>query len=70
MSTSQEYFLEKKKIDFLLYQGYKITKVTENFDGAAVEFERTGANGQEKEVLFVQTADARKYFSSILVHKQ
>ncbi|MGG1575639.1 hypothetical protein [Fictibacillus sp. NRS-1165] len=70
MSASQEYFEEKEKIDFLLYRGFRVTRVTENLDGAAVEFERTGAAGQEKEVLHLQTADARKYFSSILFHQQ
>ncbi|MED2975089.1 hypothetical protein P4361_23045 [Fictibacillus sp. B-59209] len=70
MSASQEYFEEKEKIDFLLYQGYQITRVSENLDGAAVEFERAGTTNQEREVLLIQTADARKYFSTIMFHQQ
>lgn len=71
MSASQEYFKEKEKIDFLMYKGYKITSVTENLDGATVEFQSSGdLNQQEKEVLYIQTADARKYFSSIMVEQQ
>ncbi|MDM5199413.1 hypothetical protein QUF79_15455 [Fictibacillus enclensis] len=68
MTASQEYFEEKAKIDLLLNQGFKITKVTENLDGATVVFE--SANQRNHEVLLIETADARKYFSSVMVSLQ
>ncbi|MDN4522912.1 hypothetical protein [Fictibacillus fluitans] len=68
MTASQEYFEEKAKIDLLLNKGYTITKVTENLDGATVTFQ--SANHKDQEVLLIETADARKYFSSIMVSLQ
>jgi hypothetical protein len=60
---------EREKIDFLLQKGFKITAVTENLSGAFVTFERTENNQTEQEALHILTADARKYFSSVLIQQ-
>ncbi|MEH7408241.1 hypothetical protein ABWK29_15205 [Priestia megaterium] len=69
MSSYHEYMAEREKIDFLLQKGFKITAVTENLSGAFVTFERTGNNQAEQETLHILTADARKYFSSVLIQQ-
>ncbi|WP_406866555.1 hypothetical protein AB0764_20645 [Priestia megaterium] len=69
MSSYHEYMAEREKIDFLLQKGFKITAVTENLSGAFVTFERTENNQIEQETLHILTADARKYFSSILIQQ-
>lgn len=66
MAAYQEFLTEKSKIDLLTEQGYFINKVTEHLDGANVEFKK----GEAEEVLFIRTADARKYFSSIIIKQQ
>ncbi|MGG0336693.1 hypothetical protein [Priestia aryabhattai] len=67
MSSYHEYMAEREKIDFLLQKGFKITAVTENLSGAFVTFERIEKNQTEQETLHILTADARKYFSSVLI---
>ncbi|AEN87695.1 hypothetical protein C2I27_27850 [Priestia megaterium] len=69
MSSYHEYMAEREKIDFLLQKGFKITAVTENLSGAFVTFERTENNQIEQETLHILTADARKYFSSVLIQQ-
>ncbi|KZE09386.1 hypothetical protein C1N83_07435 [Priestia aryabhattai] len=69
MSSYHEYMAEREKIDFLLQKGFKITAVTENLSGAFVTFERTENNQPEQETLHILTADARKYFSSVLIQQ-
>ncbi len=69
MSSYHEYMAEREKIDFLLQKGFKITAVTENLSGAFVTFERTEKNQTEQETLHILTADARKYFSSVLIQQ-
>ena len=69
MSSYHEYMAEREKIDFLLQKGFKITAVTENLSGAFVRFERTENNQTEQETLDILTADARKYFSSVLIQQ-
>ncbi|EIT86668.1 hypothetical protein A374_03819 [Fictibacillus macauensis ZFHKF-1] len=63
----QLYVNEKEKIDALLHRGYVICEVTESLEGATVIFSHPTATPIQ-EVLTVETADARKYFSSLLVH--
>jgi hypothetical protein len=71
MSEYQEFLAEREKIDFLIEQGYQIKEVRENLSGAFVEFElRTPDKAGHKnavERLHILTADARKYFSSIII---
>jgi len=69
MSSYHEYMAEREKIDFLLQKGFKITAVTENLSGAFVTFERNENNQTEQEMLHILTADARKYFSSVLIQQ-
>jgi len=69
MSSYHEYMAEREKIDFLLQKGFKITAVTENLNGAFVTFERIEKNQTEQETLHILTADARKYFSSVLIQQ-
>lgn len=70
MSSSNDFLKEKKKIDELCDNGYKITSVRENVSGAFVTFERStnDLNAKEQKIeLHILTADARKYFSTLLV---
>lgn len=69
MSSYHEYMAEREKIDFLVQKGFKITAVTENLSGAFVTFERIEKNQTEQETLHILTADARKYFSSVLIQQ-
>lgn len=64
MSDYQQFLQERDRIDFLLQNGYKITNITENLSGAFVDFEN---KEKEQETLHIQTADARKYFSVMLI---
>jgi hypothetical protein len=69
MSSYKEFLEEKEKIDGLLQYGYEITRIHENLSGAFVEF--TNSKNQEDKVeLQILTADARKYFSSIIIANQ
>ncbi|MCA1029793.1 hypothetical protein LCL95_01950 [Bacillus timonensis] len=73
MSSYQEFLNERDKIDYLIQKGYKISGVTENLSGAFVEFElqtEGEAGTNEKEVLHILTADARKYFSSLIIKQR
>ncbi|TCP27098.1 hypothetical protein EV207_11876 [Scopulibacillus darangshiensis] len=67
MSTYKDFLDEKAKIDALVEKGYVISKVTEHLDGTDVAFEK---NEDLKEILQIRHADARKYFSSIILKQQ
>ncbi|WP_404331819.1 hypothetical protein [Mesobacillus maritimus] len=69
MSSYKEFLEEKEKIDRLLQKDYEITRVRENLSGAFVEFTNS-KNPDEKVELQFLTADARKYFSSIIIANQ
>ncbi|WP_110111242.1 hypothetical protein [Bacillus sp. CGMCC 1.16541] len=70
MSSYQEFLAEREKIDYLIQKGYKITGVTENLSGAFVQFEKQDPDHTEECTLQILTADARKYFSSVMIHQQ
>ncbi|HZG72236.1 MAG TPA: hypothetical protein VEY51_11945 [Chondromyces sp.] len=73
MSSYKEYLEEKKKIDELIKKGYQITGVRENLSGAFVEFTRADNDVNDtaqKVELHILTADARKYFSNIIITSQ
>ncbi len=73
MASYEDFLVEKKEIDHLIEQGYEITKVTENLSGAFVEFELPNDaldHSEKKKELHVLTADARKYFSNIIIARQ
>jgi hypothetical protein len=65
LSDYQQYLSEREKIDFLIQKGYRIKGVLENLSGAFVKFEK----GKETETLHILTAEARKYFS-VMIMKQ
>ncbi|MBM7648616.1 hypothetical protein JOC78_001562 [Bacillus ectoiniformans] len=72
MSSYKEFLEEKLKIDELLEKGYKIAGVNETLSGAFVEFDRplNDLSQAEKVELHILTADARKYFSNIIIAEQ
>lgn len=65
MSEYQEYRAEREQIDLLLNQGYQIERVTENLSGAFVDFRSLKSNDFKQ--LHIKTADARKYFTVMLI---
>ncbi|SFA90410.1 MULTISPECIES: hypothetical protein [unclassified Bacillus (in: firmicutes)] len=68
MSEYQQFQSEREKIDFLLQKGYVIHEVKEHLNGSTVVFLNPADKTQE--VLEVGTANARKYFSTILFTQQ
>jgi hypothetical protein len=69
MSSYREFLEEKEKIDDLIGKGYQIAGIRETLSGAFVEFapSSNNLNMTQKVELHILTADARKYFSNILV---
>jgi hypothetical protein len=65
MSDYQEFLSERDKIDFLIQKGFKIEKIKENLSGAFVLFKHT--ENKRSATLHVKTANARKYFSNLLL---
>jgi hypothetical protein len=65
MSSYEEFLAERDKIDFLMEKGYFIKNIQETLDGAVVDFEKRGEKGTT--TLHIMTADARKYFTSLLI---
>lgn len=73
MSSYKEFLKEKEKIDELYKSGYSITNVKENLSGAFLTFERSNMDLNNKEQTIevqILTADARKYFSNLLLAAQ
>ncbi|MBS4177363.1 hypothetical protein [Lederbergia citrea] len=70
MSEYQDFLQERDRIDYLVQEGYKIKNVTENLSGAFVLFEKNIEPNVENEVLHIQTAEGRKYFSVVLINQQ
>ncbi|PLR78693.1 hypothetical protein CU633_03840 [Bacillus sp. V3-13] len=68
MSEHQQFLDERDKIDFLIHKGYRINSVLENLDGALVDF--IHPEEHKCETLLIGTANARKYFSSLLIQQQ
>ena len=67
MSDYQQYLAERDKIDFLLQKGYRINGVLENLSGAFVQFEKEKDEDKTTETLHILTAEARKYFSVMMI---
>ncbi len=67
MSDYKEYLSEREQIDRMFEIGYSIENVQENLSGALVMFEKIGS---ETETLHIKTADARKYFSNLLLQQR
>jgi hypothetical protein len=67
MSDYKQYLSEREKIDTLISKGYVINDVQENLSGAFVQF----IDGEKNtETLQVLTADARKYFSALIIKQK
>lgn len=70
MSAYMEYIEEKRAIDELLAEGYRIVSITEDLDGSAVIFTRgNAAYAVEQAQLQLLTADARKYVVTLLIDR-
>jgi hypothetical protein len=67
MSEHQQYLAERDKIDFFIQKGYRINGVNEHLNGASVDF--LHPDGNETEKVLIGTANARKYFSSLLMEQ-
>jgi hypothetical protein len=65
MSEYQQFLAERDRIDFLIQKGYRISGVREHLNGATVDF--VHPNGNVIETLQIGNANARKYFSSLLI---
>lgn len=65
MSDYQQFQDERDKIDFLIQKGYRISGVSEHLNGSTVDF--IHPNGNVIETLQIGTANARKYFASLLL---
>lgn len=65
MSDYQQFLNERDKIDYFIGKGYRINAVNEHLNGATVDF--LHPNGNVTESLLIGTANARKYFSSLLL---
>lgn len=59
MSDHEDYQRERKQIDALISEGYTITNILEDLDGAQVKF--TGADKGSHKDIHVLTAEGRKY---------
>ncbi len=73
MSAYQEFAEEKERIDLLIHLGYAITGVHENLSGAFVDFEHKehpADHPEKKKQLHILTADARKYFCTVMLAQQ
>lgn len=73
VSSYKQFIDERDKIDYFIYQGYQITSVTEDLNGDCVQFELQSKDekiNREKKTLHISNADARKYFSTIMMKQQ
>ncbi|MBL4950727.1 hypothetical protein RCG24_05305 [Neobacillus sp. OS1-32] len=68
MSEYQQFLAERDQIDFLIQKGFQISQVKEHLDGATVEFVHPKENITE--TLLIGNANARKYFSSLLIKQK
>ncbi|MCA0990488.1 hypothetical protein GLW07_11895 [Bacillus hwajinpoensis] len=69
MKEHQHYLIEREKIDYFIDRGYRINGITENLSGAFIEFVLKDVKSGEisNEILHIQTANGRKYFSALLL---
>jgi hypothetical protein len=65
MSEYPKYLVEREQINFLIQQGFEINQVIENLSGSFVIFKSKETDDFQQ--LLITTADARKYFSSLLI---
>ncbi|WP_379156847.1 hypothetical protein [Paenibacillus sp. sgz5001063] len=65
MSAYAEFDKERQEVDALLQQGYSITGIHEDLDGAKVKFTSSDSAKSSLELLLL-TADARKHVTTLL----
>lgn len=65
MSAYAEFDKERQGVDTLLRQGYSITSIQEDLDGARVKF-ISSEPGKSSQELLLLTADARKHVTTVL----
>ncbi|OKP85365.1 hypothetical protein A3844_16385 [Paenibacillus helianthi] len=65
MSAYAEFDKERQEVDTLLRQGYSITSIQEDLDGARVKF-ISSEPGKSSQELLLLTADARKHVTTLL----
>ncbi|AIQ61420.1 hypothetical protein [Paenibacillus borealis] len=65
MSAFDEFDQERQAIDSLLLQGYTVTGIFEDLDGARVRFIPSEPAGEPVELLLL-TADARKHVTTLI----
>ncbi|WP_141190354.1 hypothetical protein [Terrilactibacillus laevilacticus] len=72
MHEHQLFMKEKESIDDLVDQGYKIIGIKEDLSGAHVHFDYIDHDNRsvKTKVLHVLSADARKYFTTLLFAKE
>jgi hypothetical protein len=69
MSEYQLFVEEKQKMDAFISQGYLISNVREDLSGGFFEFTPPHNSG-ENVTLHIHTANARKYFFTLLIKQQ
>jgi hypothetical protein len=69
MSEYQLFVEEKQKIDTFISKGYLISNVKEDLAGGFFEFTPPN-NSDEKVTLHINSANARKYFFTLLIKQQ
>lgn len=67
MSDYQQFLQERDQIDFYLQKGYYMKNIIEDLNGTTVEFSNKENNS---EMVYLTTANARKYFSVKLIEQQ
>lgn len=67
MSDYQQFLQERDQIDFYLQKGYYMKNIIEDLNGTTVEFSNKENNS---EMVYLTTANARKYFSFKLIEQQ
>ncbi|CQR58777.1 hypothetical protein [Paenibacillus riograndensis] len=65
MSAYAEFDKERKEIDALLRQGYVVTGIHEDLNGARVKFANSKPGVSPAELLLL-TADSRKYVTTLV----
>ncbi|OXM87729.1 hypothetical protein [Paenibacillus rigui] len=67
MSAYQQFQAEKEKLDAYAAQQFRITAVQEDLTGTLLTLEHPGG---ERVTLRLETADARKYFVSVMLRQK
>ncbi|TXK75936.1 hypothetical protein [Paenibacillus sp. N3.4] len=67
MSDYKQYMQEKLRLDGFVAQGFKIAGVKEDLSGTWLELEHPGGEAAQ---LHLTTANARKYFATLLIEQK